>query len=301
MKKIVITTTLLLVAIVVLGQWFAEVSGGMIFPVRTKNNLLYYNSEFLYDEINDDYYDKKETIKFNIIQSPSLNFKGGYLLNNEFEFGLNLNYANNDIVRTINQNNKTIKKDIVRTLSPGKNIETIQTYIKSYYTENVSGEVFCGYNYRLNSNISITPTIGVSFNVINIKRVDSLITKRYYYESFEKFSEIIIIENNEFPFSYSFKNLINFSTGINFSYDINKKFSISLSTLIELFNKQFTPEIQIKYYQEKIVNGEIIEIDKNEYVYELQGPIETFFVNRYRISLGICYYFGNNKNKTNYE
>ncbi len=299
MKRLIITISFIIITGNVFSQWFAEVSGGMVFPVRTGNYLLYYNSESLYDEINDEYYDTKETIKFNVIQSPVLNFKGGYLLKNKFEFGLNLNYANNDIVRIINQDNKTINKNIVRTLNPEKDIETVQTNTKKYYSKILSVAPCFAYNFSINSNFSITPKIGINLNIINIKRIDSLKTERFYYESEIKYSEAITIEKNEFPFSYKLQNLINFSAGLNLLYDLNENLTISLNGMINLINNEYSPDTQIKYYKETIIDGETTQIDKNEYVYDLQEPIETFFVNRYCISLGLRYTFGSTKKNGN--
>jgi hypothetical protein len=293
MKKVIFTLSCILITTTIFGQWFAEAGYGIALPIHT-NNELYNNYTIMSDVFTHESFTKKESTKFNIIQSPFLTIKGGNMINEKLLLSLNLMYSNNEIFK-INRNNTTKIEYISRTINGTDSIESKTEYSEYYYSKVLTISPSFAYNISLTNSLSFEPSIGVDFNLINMIRIDSSKTEQFYYKSGEKFSESYIIRKNKFPFSYRFKNAFNLSTGFNILYDLNKNITFSLTGMIDIFNTQYSPETQIIYYQKEIINEETIKLDENEYLDEVQGLYEPLFMNRYRISLGVRYTFGSSK------
>ena len=298
MKKTIITILLVIIYINIFAQWFIETGVGISSPIETSNSGLFNDQEYLYDEINDNYFNNLIPIKFNIIKSPFISIKGGYLLNNKWEFSTSILYRNNLSIKFINHDNKINRNIIIRT---NNNIETVQTHSTYYYFEKLSVSPSLAYNFWLNKKLALTPMMQFDISLNKMHKTDSLITKRCFYDTGELIIESIEINQYKFPNYLSLSNTLMISSGINVTYSISDRLTLRIGGMFDLLKQQYTPIKQIRYYQEKIINGVSEVKDDNEYIFDLQGSSIFYYTNTWNVNFSIRYYIKTNKTSVKNE
>ncbi|MDD4236847.1 MAG: hypothetical protein PHF99_12610 [Bacteroidales bacterium] len=296
MKKIVITTTLLLVAIVVLGQWFVETDIGYVLAMNRKS-FVYDNIVLVDNRVNDTYEKVSYSHNFNIIQSPFISFTGGYKLNS-WAISFGFSYCDNKTFTSFNKQNSYFRdKSIIwenigdDRIFVNRSIENYSYSTKGYY---VLPEI--SYIFKL-KQFRISPFLGVSLKYLTVYESITRKTTSYILDSTEEASPNFVTEryNCKSSFSNDLSNVFALWSGLQISYDISDNFNLlgkincSLGNTIRVVEK-----VQTSYESEFM--GNVIESNKNKYVYATD---QLWNLNSINFSLGIRYYFNKNTSSKN--
>lgn len=298
MKKILITSSLLLITLIVLGQFFAEVGTGYAISIN-KKSFLYNNVKIVDDKVNNTYDKEYYSNKFSITQSPFVNITGGYKFN-KLELSLCFSYLDNMIIKSSNPNNSFYTEENLIWDNEGDNSIFVHRQIKnkSFNTKGyfLSPEIY--YEFKT-EYFSVKPSMGVSFKFLNVYETYSISSATFIIDSSSNMPPSYATKNYKYKSELSFdlNNLIVLKPGIYLAYSANSNIEWSCK-LTYNFSPLYSIKTKVQTLYELEFEGQVLETDNNHYYITSS---ELFNVNTLNFSIGVRYYFNNNNTSAKNE